>query len=168
MKLRLGPVGKDVAHRFGISNTLCTQIFHSWIRGMADNFRSFIFVPDIEKILAATPRRYRHFENLIGIIDSSKIFIEIPKNLELQSAPWSEYKHHNTLCVCVSLNSALTFVSKAYTGRISDKEIILKPDFLDMLPKVSNIMADKGFNLFDVLRGAYISQFPLAGEVHHR
>ena len=121
MKLRLGPVGKGIAHRFGISNTLCTQIFHSWIRGMADNFRSFIFVPDIEKILATTPRRYRHFENLIGIIDSSKIFIEIPKNLELQSATWSEYKHHNTLkfLVCVSPNSTLTFVSKAYTGRIS-------------------------------------------------
>ena len=34
MKLRLGLLGKDIAHRFGISNTLFTQIFHSWIRGM--------------------------------------------------------------------------------------------------------------------------------------
>ena len=81
MKLRLGLLGKDIAHRFGISNTLCTQIFHSWIRGMAEYFRSFIFMPDIKTILATTPKRYRHFENLIGIIDCSEIFIETPKNL---------------------------------------------------------------------------------------
>ena len=128
MKLRLGLLGKDIAHRFGISNTLCTQIFHSWIRGMAEYFRSFVFMPDIETILATTPKRYRHFENLIGIIDCSEIFMETPKNLEVQSATWSEYKHHNTLkfLVCVAPNSAITFVSKGYTGRISDKEITLK------------------------------------------
>ena len=40
-------------------------------------------------------------------------------------------------------------MSKAYTGRISDKEITLKSGFLDMLPRYSNIMTDKGFNLFD-------------------
>ena len=38
MKLRLGLLGKDIAHWLGISNTLCTQIFHSWIRGMAEYF----------------------------------------------------------------------------------------------------------------------------------
>ena len=38
MKLRLGLLDKDVGHRFGISNTLCTQIFRSWIRGMVEYF----------------------------------------------------------------------------------------------------------------------------------
>ena len=90
MKLRLGLLGKDVAHRFGISNILCTKIFHSWVRSMAEYFRSFVFIPDIETILATTPKRYRHFKNLIGIIDCSEIFIETPKKLELQSATWSE------------------------------------------------------------------------------
>ena len=149
MKLRLGLLGKYIAHRFGISNTLCPQIFHSRIRCMAEYFRSF--VPDIETILVTTPKRYRHFENLIRIIDCSEMFVETPKNLELQGATWSEYKHHNTLkfLVCAAPNSAITFVSKAYTGRISDKEITLKSVFLDMLPRYSSIMTDKGFNLFD-------------------
>ena len=52
----------------------------------------FVVIPDIETILATTPKRYRHLENLIGIIDCSEIFIETPKSLELQSATWSEYK----------------------------------------------------------------------------
>ena len=44
MKLRLGLLGKDIAHRFGISNTLCTQISHSWIRGKAEYFdHSFLY-----------------------------------------------------------------------------------------------------------------------------
>ena len=55
---------------------------------MAEYFRSFAFRPDIETILAATPKIYRHFENSIGIIDCSEIFIETPENLELQSATW--------------------------------------------------------------------------------
>ena len=118
---------------------------------MAEYFPSFIFIPDTETILATTPKMYRHFKNFIGIVDCSKIFIEILKNLELQSATWSEYKHHNALkfLVCVAPNSAITFVSKAYTGRISDKEITLKSGFLGMLPMYSNKMADKGFNIFD-------------------
>ena len=40
-------------------------------------------------------------------------------------------------------------MSKGYTSRISDNKITLKSGFLDMLPRYSNIMADKGFNLFD-------------------
>ena len=39
-------------------------------------------------------RKYRHFENLIGIIDCLEVFIKTQKKkLELQSATWSEYKH---------------------------------------------------------------------------
>ena len=51
--------------------------------------------------------------------------------------------------VCVAPNSGITFVSKAFTGRISDKKLTLKSGFLDMLPKHCSIMADKGFNLND-------------------
>ena len=88
---------------------------------------------------------------MIGIIDCSEIFIETPKNLELQSATWSDYKHHNTLkfLVCVAPNSAITFISKAYTGRISDKAITLKSEFLDIIPRYSSITTDKDFNILD-------------------
>ena len=85
------------------------------------------------------------------MIHYSKIFIETPKKLELLSATWTEYKHHNTLKFldCLALNSAITFVSKPYTGRISDKEVTLKSVFLHLLPRDSNIISGKGFNLFD-------------------
>ena len=101
--------------------------------------------------MATTPNRFRKFNNLIGIIDCSEVFIETPKNLEFQSSSWSEYKHHNTVkfLICVAPNSSITFISKAYTGRISDKKITQECNFLDEIPAHCSIMADKGFNLSD-------------------
>ena len=59
----------------------------------------------------------------ICIIDCSEIFIETRKGLELQSVTWSKYKNHNTFTflVRVAPNFAITFISKVFTGRISDK-----------------------------------------------
>ena len=57
MKLRLGLLTTDLAHRFGISGGLCTQIFYSWIRGMSEYLKSFIYMPDIETVLATSPKR---------------------------------------------------------------------------------------------------------------
>ena len=103
--------------------------------------------------------------DLIGIIDCSEIFTETPKNLELQSATWSDYKHHNTLkfLVCVAPNSAITFISKAYTGRISDKAITLKSEFLVIIPRCSSIIA--ALLSITVLLVAYISLCHLEREV---
>ena len=97
MKLRLDLQTTDLCVRFDVSEGLCSNIFKSWLRAMAEYFKAFVFIPDLEVILATTPDRFRQFKNLVGIIDCSEVFIETPKNLELQSATWSEYKHHNTI-----------------------------------------------------------------------
>ena len=151
MKLRLGLLNLDLCQRFKISESLCSNILYCWIRALGDYFKSFIYMPDIEKVLATSPLRFRKFRNLISIINCSELFIETPKDLELQSATWSEYKHHNTLKFRISVapNSSITFMSKAWTGRTSDKRITLESNFLDLIPSKCAIMADKGFNLFD-------------------
>ena len=48
----------------------------------------------------------------------SEVFIETLKDLELQSATWSEYKHQNTVKyqVCDAPNFGITFVSKVFMG----------------------------------------------------
>lgn len=149
MKLRLGLLSMDLAQRFNISESLCSNIFHSWIRAMAEYLKSFVYIPDPGVLYATSPKRFHQFKSLTGIIDCSEIFIETPKDLELQSATWSDYKHHNTLkfLVCVAPNSSITFISNAYTGRISDKKITLDCEFLEKIPKYCTVMADKGFNL---------------------
>ena len=65
----------------------------------------------------------------------------------------SQYKLSNTFKVLVSQSPMchFNFVSHAYSGPISDKETIRKSGFLDHLEEGDIVMADKGFNIQDIL-----------------
>lgn len=143
MKLRLGLLFEDLADRFEISKSCASKIFQTWIRALSIALGSMIYMPDEENIRESTPARFQKYSRLNGIIDCSEIFIETPKNLELQSATWSEYKHHNTIKFLISVlpNSFINFVSEPYTGRISDKAIVNDTNFLNILPPYSTLMA---------------------------
>ena len=95
MKLRLGLLNRDLADRRSISEDLCSNIFHHWLEAMVFYFQSFIYMPDIGKINVTSPKCFHQYQNLIGIIDFSEVFIETPKGLKLKSAAWSDYKHYS-------------------------------------------------------------------------
>ncbi|XP_065639629.1 uncharacterized protein LOC136072352 [Hydra vulgaris] len=136
MKLRLGLLTTDLSDPFGISEGICSSIFKSWLRALAEYLKCFVYAPDLGTIIATTPERFHQFKNLFAIIDCSEIFIQTPKDLELQSA------------TCVAPNSSSIYVSKAFTGRISDKKITLDSKFLDLVLSYT-LMGDKGFNLIE-------------------
>lgn len=158
MWLRLGLLKKDLADRFKISETLCGQIFNSWVTAMHKVLSSLVFWPSKQQILATKPNRYRHLPDLRAIIDCSEIFIETPKDLNLQAATWSDYKHHNTgkFLVAVAPNSAITFCSQVFNGRASDKSITKESGFLDYLEPYDMIQADKGFNIQDECAARFV------------
>ena len=149
MKLKLGLLFEDLGDRFSISKATASRIFACWIEAMALRLKSLIYMPDEEKVRATLPPRFSSCPDVVSIIDCSEIFIETPKDLELQSATWSDYKHHNTLKFLISVtpNSFIIFVSEPYTGRISDKAITNDCGFYDTVPSFTRIMADKGFNI---------------------
>ncbi|XP_057297916.1 uncharacterized protein LOC130628892 [Hydractinia symbiolongicarpus] len=148
-KLRLGVLFEDLADRFKISVATTFSIFAYWIRAMSEFFSCMVYMPDQERIRENMPKRFKKFIDLVAIIDCSEVFIETPKDLELQSATWSDYKHHNTMKFLISVtpSSFINFVSEPYTGRISDKALTLDSEFLDIVPHYSRVMADKGFNI---------------------
>lgn len=51
-----------------------------------------------------------------------------PTNLETQQQAWSNYKQRCTLkyLVCVNPQGAVCFVSQAFGGRISDRQVVLR------------------------------------------
>ena len=90
IKLRLGLQLMDLAIRFNVAEGSCSNIFLSWLGAMTEYFKAFVFIPNLETVLATSPDCFRCFKNLIGVIDCTEVFIETPKSLELQSAALSE------------------------------------------------------------------------------
>ena len=147
MKLRLNTPNRDLADRFKISLATCSRIFSSWTKASAAVLKSLIFIPNQGVLNATKPSRFSSIPNLNMIIDCSEFFIQTPKNHLIQRLTWSSYKHHNTLKVLIGVapNSMITFISQAYCGSISDKEICIQSNLFESLEPYCKIMADKGF-----------------------
>ncbi|XP_040062921.1 uncharacterized protein LOC120837546 [Ixodes scapularis] len=160
MRLRLGLLTQDLACRFGISACTVSVIFHSWLDVLAENLKKFIIWPSRRSIQTHRPRAFRDplFDHVRGIIDCTEVFIQRPTVMKARSQTFSSYKHHNTirLLVVVSPSGAITFVSKAWGGRVSDKELTLHSGLLDMVEEGDVYLVDRGFRCEDMFaaRGA--------------
>ena len=51
----------------------------------------------------------------------------------------------------IAPNGFINFVSKGYGGRSSDKQIVGKSGFMNEIRSGEKVMADKGFNISDLL-----------------
>jgi len=71
----------------------------------------------------------------------------------VQSTTFSAYKNTNTVKVLVGItpSGAISFLSPAYEGSISDKKLVEVCGLLEKLETGDEIMADKGFVIQDLL-----------------
>lgn len=87
------------------------------------------------------------------IIDCFEIFIDRPSNLMARAQTWSSYKHHNTLKFLIGITpqGTVSFISKAWGGRVSDKYLTENSGFLNKIQPGDIILADRGFDLADTV-----------------
>ena len=160
MRLRLNLPFQDLAYRFNISKSTVSRIFEKWINVMATALKFLIKWPNREELQKTMPtdfvQVYGH--KVAVIIDCFEVFIERPGDLLARASTWSNYKHHNTIKFLIGIcpQGVISFISKAWGGRTSDKYLTENCHILNRLLPGDIVLADRGFNISEsvALKGA--------------
>ena len=138
MKLRIGLTVIDLGERFRITESTVNNIFLTWINYLYVTLGSIKMWPHRDIILQNSPAEFlEKYPNNIVIIDATELKIELPSALQKHSESYSTYKSHTTLkCLLgVDPKGGIMFISQLYEGSISDKQIVQRSGFLDILSK---------------------------------
>ena len=163
VRLRLGLLEEDLATRCGLSQSQMSRIFITWVDFLHSRFRTYPIWPTRESINKTMPVVFKAmYRSTRVVIDCTEIFIERPSSFQSQSATYLSYKSHNTAkgLVGISPSGAVTFVSDLYVGRSSDKQVTLDCGIFDLLAPGDSIMADKGFDIEDILPNGVTLNIP--------
>jgi len=100
------------------------------------------------------PEAFRkEYPNTRLIMDATELQVERRSSLLTQSCTFSAYKNRNTVKVLIGIlpSGVIAFVSPTYEGSVSDKELVRVCGILDKLECGDEMMADKGFQIQDLL-----------------
>ena len=93
MKLRLAPINEMLGDIFGVSETTVSHVFNTWVKMLKEELLPLIYWPEKEAIKSDAPKSLPpKYRNVRCTIDCTEVFIQKPRNLELQSMTWSDYK----------------------------------------------------------------------------
>ncbi|XP_068735620.1 uncharacterized protein [Montipora capricornis] len=152
MRLRLGLFEKDLGHRFGISQSTVSTIFHAWIHFLHKEFEGFVSFPRRSSLQEKMPKMFKElYPKTVVIIDAVEFRMQSPSALDLNSASYSSYKGTTTMkgLVGISPSGVVSFMSELYTGSISDKELTMASGLYKLLSPGDDVMANKGFDIQD-------------------
>lgn len=127
MKLRQAKEDVELALFFGISESSVSRIFNTWLNFMYYQLKELCIWPSKDIIQQFMPADFgRKFPYTRVILDATELPINKPSDVNAQSITWSAYKHKNTLKTMIGCTpkGAVSFVSKAYGGSASDRQII--------------------------------------------
>lgn len=141
---------------------MISRLLTTWINFIYLRLATIPFWPSPEAVEQNLLSSFKtHYSSTIIIVDCSELRCEVPSSLPLQLQLYSTYKSHTTLkgLVGITPSGAVSFISKLFTGSISDREIFQESGILDMLktlPPRKSLIADKGFDVEDLLAPAGI------------
>ena len=153
LKLRLNLPTQHIAYLFNMHRTTISCTFKDAISVMYTQMKPLVKWPERQFLQRSMPHQFiEAFGNKVAvIIDCFEIFIERPSNLKARSETFSHYKHNNTLkyLIGVTPRGEISFISKGWGGRTSDKHITEESGFLNNLLPNDIILADRGFDISD-------------------
>ncbi|PIK49502.1 hypothetical protein BSL78_13607 [Apostichopus japonicus] len=131
------------------------------VKFMAMELKPLIFWPDKELVFTHMPvSMKKKYPSMRCTIACTEDFIERPRKLNLQAMIWFDYKHHNTVKFLVTISpiGMVSFLTKAWGGRTSDRAVTRESGFLNLIDAGDVILADRGFTIREdlLLRGAHL------------
>ncbi|XP_065901415.1 uncharacterized protein [Dysidea avara] len=154
VRLRLNDPELDLAIRFGLSQSCVSRIIATWINLLYHSLKGLERFPPWHIVQKYMPVAFKEqYPNTRLVIDCTEFGIERPSSLVTQATTFSSYKNKNTVKVMIGIipSGAVVFVSPTYEGSISDKKLVEQSGLLDKLEVGDEIMADKGFDIQDLL-----------------
>ena len=141
-KLRHDLTNEFLAMLFDISETTVNKTFKS----------TSLMMSAVFKQINIWPVQYDQAKPVV-IVDCTEVKVSRPSNPTLQSQTYSTYKSSNTVKFLIGINPAggLSFVSDGYSGSTSDQKVFGKSGIMDKLKRGDIVLADRGFNIQDLL-----------------
>ena len=159
VRVKQGFPVEDLAVRFRVSPSTVSRVFLTWANFLYCMFGQIPVWPSKAQVKANLPECFkRTYPNTCVILDCTEIKVQTPSSKVLNSEFYSFYKSHTTYkgLVGISPNGAVTFVSSLFQGSMSDKEITRQSGILNVLEEGTEVMADKGFLIEDLLKKANV------------
>ena len=130
--------------------------FMMWLMYTYFKVASLSWWPSKDTVMNSMPASMKSkFPSVRTIIDCCEFPAESPGSLSLQKLFYSVYKSHVTVKVLVGIMPAggITFISPAFPGSTSDRDIVIKSGILNpaLYEMGDAIMADRGFTIKDLL-----------------
>ena len=153
VRLRLNLLEADLALRFNISESSVSTTLSTWIPFLARELEALIHWPARENLHLYNPRCFHKYGLVSAILDCTEVPIERASLALANTKTFSSYKGRCTVkCLVASTPGGTTsFISPIAGGKMSDKEIVKRSGILDKFEPGDVVMADRGFNIQDLL-----------------
>lgn len=148
IKLRTHPPNVELAINFGINQKQVSNIFITWINFMYFQWKEVNWWPDQQTVKFYSPSGFKaSFPNTRILLDGTECPVQKPSRPTAQQSTFSTYKNRNTIKVIVGATPGglVSYVSDAYGGSASDRQIVERSDLQSQVDWGDELMVDKGF-----------------------